>query len=271
MFNVYMTPWYDCNLACPHCDVRLMDKTSNYAQFMLSFKNMCDHKAETDTYILFGGEPMLYPDRFKEIISSRKIDCVSTNMLLWKKEYTDMFRYTNISIATSYNPQRFTESQYELWLENLSSVSKNCIDVLVLITLTKDLFEKPLEEFLKVIDDLDIAGVKAFTFEPYIGEVEVNGEADEWLISFYKEFLKLNLNIKCSIVEKLDNWNCDCSYTMTLNPVGKLSKGCPQFTQVQVPENCLTCDNAHVCRPCVLQKTCSYPKKFAKWLKENAH
>ena len=109
-------------------------------------------------------------------------------------------------------------------------------------------------------------GVQKFLYEPYIGKNECNEKADEWLCMFHDNYTGGMTNL---IEEKLDNWNCDCNEIYTLEPDGEIRKGCPDSLVLKEKtycNDCLTCDKVDRCRPCMLQKTCSYPKKLSEKL-----
>lgn len=267
MFTVYITPWYNCNLNCPHCDVHLRKYPDNFNKFLERLKILKRIKGAEDHFVLFGGEPLLYQDKFECIVDTGCIDSVSTNMLLWSDHVSKLFKKYNMSIATSYNPRRFTGDNYTTWLKNLSSARREGIDIVVLITLTEDLFKTPMRQTLQVMDDIRCSGVEKFLFEPYIGTVECNEQADEWLVKFHEAYKCFHKPMKSLILDKLDNWNCDCANVRTFEPDGNLRNGCPQYTPTPVPVQCLTCGLAEKCRPCALLKTCSFPQKLYKWVK----
>lgn len=268
MRTCYLIPWYDCNLNCPHCDIHLRKNSENYDKFLGRLNNL--KTTPEDVVVFFGGEPLLYKDKFTEIVNTGKVTSVSTNMLLWSEDYALLFKEHKMSIATSYNPQRFPSDRLLFkWADNMRKATNVGIDVIVLITLTPDLFNLPIEKVGEITLHMYTSGVRGFLFEPYIGEQEYHKEADEWLIKFHEYYKNKKYPVKSLILDKIKDWNCDCSHTYTLEPSGRLRKGCPQYGGTNIPDECLMCDKNDVCRPCVLQKTCSYPKKFAEWVKVN--
>ena len=261
----YVCPSYKCNLRCDHCEIRTRrSKETRYGEKVLATLKKLDTD-EDDIVVYFGGEPMLNKFQFGTILSSGKITCVSTNLLLLDDDCLRWLERTENkpAIATSWNPERFTTTQYYTWLNNMDVIINRGFDVKVLITLTPSLFGEPMNEFISILDDIEDTGCTKFLFEPYVGKHEYHDAADKWLCDFVDAYKG---NMENCIIEKLSNWHCNCEETYTIEPTGELKKGCPQFHGVNIPTECLTCENGHVCRPCVLQKTCSYPKRLAKKL-----
>ena len=269
MKTLYATPWYTCNLHCPHCHVSKRNTKFNKEKFLYELIN-----SNFDNVILFGGEPTLSWKNFVDIISTGKINSVSTNlttlsMNTTKNELLPLIQKYNLSVATSWNYRRFnTQGNYMLddWVNNVRVLTKNNVDLLVLITLTEDLLEAPLSEVIYYFGIMEGAGVKKFLFEPYIGLKECNEKADEWLCEFHDSYPGLMRNL---LEEKLDNWKCDCNNVFTLEPDGTLRKGCPDYVgvlELTFNTDCITCEYNSKCSPCMLQRSCSYPKKLAKKL-----
>lgn len=268
MKTLYVVPWYKCTLNCSHCNVKNRKVQENYTKFLEVFKS-----TDVDNTILFGGEPLFNHDKFEEIILTGKINSVSTNLILPSSLQFSYFREVmlplltkyDISIATSWNPNRFTSKREELWLNAIKELSS--LDILLLITLTEDLFTST--SIYEILRKVELAGCKKFLFEPYISTKECNDIADEWLCMFHDTY---NGNMNNMLEEKLFNWNCNCDETYTLEPDGIIRKGCPDSLMIKekyICEECLTCNFSEKCRPCKLQKTCSYPQKLLKKLKEN--
>lgn len=75
--TLYAIPWYQCNLKCPHCDVRDTSTEFNPEKFIEELK-----KVEAENIVLFGGEPLLHEDWFMKILETGKLTSVSTNLLM---------------------------------------------------------------------------------------------------------------------------------------------------------------------------------------------
>ena len=269
MSTLYAVPWYECNLSCPHCRVSKRDVKFDKEKFLESLNN-----SNFDNVILFGGEPTLSWKIFNEIVSTGKVNSVSTNLTRFsddftKKAFVPLIEKYNLAIATSWNLKRFDVSgnyTMERWLANVRVLSKADVDLLVLITLTEDLIESPMDLILYNFGLMEGAGVKKFLFEPYIGANECNEKADEWLCTFHDAYPGLMDNL---IERKLTNWKCDCNEVFTLEPDGTIRKGCPDYiamNELTFNDKCINCNYNDNCKPCMLQRSCSYPKKLAEKL-----
>ena len=263
--QLYVIPSFDCNLKCPHCFLRLRKEDFNEVAFFNSLQN-------TSAYyrILFGGECTLHFDRFKKCLETGLIDAVSTNLLNLSPEILELYKEHEIALATSWNPKRFNEEQYKLWVENLRKLGENGLKCIILITLTEDLLS--YENFDSLLREWDnIESIEGILFEPlldYQMSKDLHERADLWLCNLYN---KWNLRIRNLIADKVMKWNCNCSDVWTLNPNGKLIRGCPQFEKKLVLNECLGCNLAGICRPCHLQHICSFPKNLYKKVLEDAN
>lgn len=120
-----------------------------------------------------------------------------------------------------------------------------------------------LRNFDSLLREWDnIESVEGILFEPlldYQMSKDLHERADLWLCNLYD---KWNFRIRNLIADKVMKWNCNCSDVWTLNPNGKLIRGCPQFEKKFVLNECLGCNLAGICRPCHLQHICSFPKNL---------
>ena len=138
MKTLYAVPWYNCNLLCPHCNISKRKVEFNKDKFIKSLKD-----SNYDNVILFGGEPTLNWNNFTEIISTGKINSVSTNLVVYSSVFMSLavapfLKENSISVATSWNLKRFKDSaQFRKWICNLKILIKEDIDVVVLITLSE--------------------------------------------------------------------------------------------------------------------------------------
>lgn len=268
MKTLYAVPWYKCNLNCPHCHVSHREVAENYGKFLYELRRATDY----DHVVLFGGEPTLYWGKFLEMISTNNVDSVSTNLVVYPEEFMSseffplVLKY-NLKIATSWNFKRFTPALRELWFNNVAFLAPRLKEnFTVMITLTDDLVSTEPEFMNFILGRMEGSGVEQFLFEPYIGDFEVHEKADEWLCKVHDCYPGLMKNL---LEEKLKNWNCNCDDVYTLEPDGVIRKGCPDLLASGVQNycvDCVTCEHSDVCRPCMLQKTCSYPKKLARKL-----
>lgn len=256
--DLYAIPNYTCNLNCPHCTLSKISEKYNEKSFIDTLKNI---NAEQIT--LFGGEPLLYKETFKKIVKTNKITSISTNLLLLDDEIIQYLKTYNISIATSWNKTRFTKAQYNTWIANLKTLENNNLDCIILVTLTEDLISLNLNNFLSILKDLNqIKSITGILFEQLVDNSKNKvfyEKVDEWLYNITKYW---QFSFKNLILDKIKHWNCDCTKTYTLTPNGTLRKGCPQYTLQYLRNECLTCKLANICRPCILQKECTFPKKL---------
>lgn len=278
MKTVYIVPTWKCNLNCSHCDVHNKEDGADNIlawndNFLGAATELGSFKEPDTVHILFGGEPtLLPPDKLYNIIKFAKIDCISTNFVEISRVNLLTIKRENIAVATSWNAGRFYDKDlYQCWLNNLNWAKELGIkNIRVLITLDPTTINSPFKT-IQALEDMEKAGVAEFLFEPWVPvasyqERNIPGvfeEADKFLSYIHRSYKG---NMKNLIIDKVKNWNCDCSQVFTLEPSGSLIKGCPMFKGINTPDECVTCLHGHVCRPCMLQKFCSYPKEFAKEL-----
>ena len=258
---LYVIPNYQCNLACPHCTLHNYNIKYNEETFIETLV-----KTNANKCILFGGEPLLYFERFKRILETKKIHSISTNLLLLSKESLDLIKHYNISIATSWNLKRFTNDQLNKWFDNIKKVQCD-----VLITMTDDLITKSgTEKMFEILEHLDNFGtVKNIIFEQVVDDrmnEQHYEQVDNWLCNIHDNW---HFKMNNAIEDKLEKCILDCSKVKTLEPNGILHNGCPQFKTVHIVNKCLSCELNKICKPCILQKHCTFPTKLYNKLKVN--
>lgn len=264
--TIYAIPNYECDLNCPHCEVHTYQ---NFEYYHGKFINQIQQFSSSDVVILFGGEPTLHFNRFVDILKTNKISSISTNLVNVDNRFFNLLNlYPKISIATSWNINRFSPDQYIKWLNNLRNLAKINRPCMVLITMTEDLIlsDHSYKTLFKCLQDIqDTNGANKILFEHYVGEYatqEYNEKCDNWLCRVHADW---KFNLINDIENKVLNWNCDCKNTYTLEPNGNFRLGCPQKTSVgKFLVECLTCEYSDKCQPCILQKSCSFPKKLFK-------
>ncbi len=260
--KLYVIPNYECNLNCPHCDLHKKKVTFNEDLFYATLNSI-----EADEVILFGGEPTLYKDRLLACLETNKVTSISTNLL--DEDRIDLFTKYDLDIATSWNPHRFNKFQQSLWINNLYHLSKLNKQALILITLTPDLLKFSKEDLYNLFNTLEILGISGILFEPLVSShtnQEFYNKCDNWLCELYKDW---RWGFNNFIIDKLDNWNCNCSGIKTLEPNGILKNGCPQVEgNIQINNRCFSCFFSSICNPCYLQKYCAFPKNLYKLVKE---
>jgi sulfatase maturation enzyme AslB (radical SAM superfamily) len=265
--HLYAVPTWHCNLNCPHCFAKDRDEFYDKDKFLYEL-NKFDGQIT-----IFGGEATTHLDRLYEIIESNningisKINGISTNLLILNDRLIEIYK-TFDGISTSWNSKRFNDKEYDIWMKNRKIISDNGISHTIMITLTKDLFNMNIDEFISLVDTWNIKGVKCIKFEHYVGEENDPSyykSADQWLCNLYN---KWQSNIELEIADRINNWCYDCTNIYTLYPDGSLKNSCPHGLQIYVPKECYECSMINRCRPCRLQKYCSYPKEFANMVRK---
>ena len=266
MKELYAVVTNQCDLSCPHCDIK-SQALDNYNEEL--FINTL--KEFDGNIILFGGEPTLHKDRLLKILSLNKAMSISTNLVNLDKDFIPYFK--NLYVATSWNHLRFTYFQYRAWLNNLKLLHENEISCRVLITLTKDLIQSSPTRFIEMVKiwNSEYKAIDSIAFEQLIDNTkskEFYERADDWLCKVHNLWKKHDIKIENLIINKLDHWYCDCDNVYTLQPNGEIINRCPHSFGICVVSECLTCPQSETCRPCRLQQHCTYPKKLAQLVKQ---
>lgn len=249
----YVIYTHKCNLTCSHCDLRLQEDNFNENEFMKQYRGL------SGEIILFGGEPLLNFDKLKLLLESNpNVTTISSNMLLWNNKYKDLLsNYPKIEMASSWNPSRFDEDQYLLWLKNIADSNRTTN---INITLTDDLYEYDWDTFVNVLEDLNrVECVKHISFEPLIPDYNCTS-GDEFLCKCYDVFkhLRIAIDLRKIFGKKY------CKGIQTLLPSGQLINDCPQWYvhNHTMLEKCFDCDLVRICKPCKKICNCSFPRKF---------
>jgi len=247
--TVYAMITTNCNLNCPHCDIKTDNVDDWNAEAFISQLDANDHN------IIFGGEPSLHVDRVEE--AAPYCDSISTNLLYLPDHLLKLYN-EKLDVATSWNVKRFTPAQYEQWLKNIQRLKRK---PLLLITITPDLMndssfiDRVQEDFSLIFDSVSFEQLHdgAKTQEYY-------DAVDSWLCSLYEEWENRKIPLYCNTFHSPWYFNCDNTYT--LYPNGSMKYGCPEYQKAEVPESCYSCTMAKTCRPCKLQCHCTAPKKL---------
>ena len=258
MRTVYAMVTTNCNLDCPHCDIKTDNADKWNAETFISQLNVKDHN------IIFGGEPSLHMDRVEKV--APYCDSISTNLLYLPQKLIELCD-ERLSVATSWNVSRFTPAQYELWLKN---VQKLKYKPLLLVTLTPDLLAD--ETFLNRVQEDFAPLFDSISFEQLHDSTktqEYYDKVDEWLCTLYRGWTQKSIDLICNNFYGAPFYDCDNTYT--LRPDGSMKYGCPQYDGAKVPMGCYTCEKAGTCRPCKLQSYCTAPKKLLQMIEEVNH
>ena len=262
MNKLYALVTRHCNLSCPYCIIRNSKEEYNRDLFMQKLKEF------DGRIILFGGEPTLYRDRLKDVYYSdpditKKITSITTNLMIMDTEILDILKSIE-NVASSWSPSRFTDDEYKIWLKNVDTINGE-VGISILSTMTDELLLLTPKELMKIMSEWNTNTIKNINFEYYVGDEtspEYFERCDEWLCSVYKEWDSPIIMVNSHIVRN-SNYCYNCDNTYSLYPDGIIKSGCPHRVNPVVPEECYTCERSDICRPCRLQRFCSYPKRFA--------
>ena len=265
MKHLYAMLTSHCNLKCPHCGVP--DK--NYETYNEE-KVMKEIQTFDGEVTLFGGECTLYEDRFIKALETKNVSSVSTNFLDVSGKRLEYFR--GKGFATSWNPNRFTDSQYSQWLKNLEQASNIGATFIIMITLTPDLIDVPPNELLQLIILWEyLSGLESIQFEQLIDpsqSQEFYDRVDMWLCEFHRLYKASGCKIRNTIDERVFEWVFNCQDQYTLYPDGKMVNLCAMDEFPTICKSCSECKYTQICTPCRLQQYCTFPKKLYELIKE---
>lgn len=256
--RLYVLLTTQCNLSCPHCTIR--DQNDNFNE-ELFFKEL---DAFQGKLVIMSGEPSIYEDRLDRIVHTQsklgKKMTITTNLIKLNDHLLSLYKEIG-SIGSSWNCKRFTVDEYHLWLNNLQVLKQHGMHVGLLVTLDHDLIEMDPTEFINIIQDWDPEVISGIKFEQLLAR-DTNPEwferVDDWLCEVYSMW-----NVKIPMVNTtIEHYFYDCRNVYTLHPNGVVTFGCPHEDEFTVPTECYSCDRVAICKPCIRQKYCSYPKKF---------
>ena len=254
---IYAMITTNCNLNCPHCDIK-RNQEENYDPDLF-LKNL----KEWDGYrILFGGEPSIVQIRAQKALPF--CDSISTNLVNTPPNLFYAIKEQHIPIATSWNPQRFTKNQYHAWLMHIEELSKTN-EITCLITLTSDLIEadgtKQFYAMLSRAKD-SFSYIQFEQLHDPSKDQSFYDAVDKWLVSIYRKVKRKSLIHLFPQFQKNTVWKFDCSQTYTMYPDGSIHYGCPEYTTTHVLSKCYQCDHVSVCQPCRLQSCCTRPNRL---------
>ena len=263
--SIYIVPTWHCNLNCPHCVVHTQNDYFNENLFMSELLKLKELYPD-ESFILHGGEPTLYKNRYYTIMNTNVINSICSNLII-DQDIIDDLNSRNISISTSWNPYRFDFITFNKWLNNIETLNNK---PLVLITIDKDLIDFDKEKLLKIILKLQEIGIQEILFEPLYDNNLDNSfqhKADLFLCDTYGLWKEKKISIKNLITQQILNWDFRCN-SKTLYPDGKVKRGCILGDEChKILDECLHCKFAKVCKPCVLHTRCSFYPKFYELIK----
>ena len=260
MKTLYAIPNFECNLACGYCDLKNKRVIYNEEKFLEALNSF------QGNVVLFGGEPFLFKDRLYRILETGKINSISTNLLLLDSEIAE--HLNGINIATTWTPKRFNNDTLKTWHEKLEILTEKEIETMLLVTLSEDTIGSEPSTVFKFLKSLEKYSIGSVLFEQlldYTKEQEYYDKADSWLCEMHEYFNDLRYTNEMENQIK-NGWYFDCSNTFTLYPDGRIRNYCPQFLTYTINRTCYKCPNNIICRPCMLQNRCVYPKKLGDLL-----
>lgn len=259
-----------CNLSCPYCDVKSMKDDYDQDAFMNAIREF------DGSILLFGGEPTLYRDRLKHVMYSdpevsKKIRSMTTNLMILDDELMSIMGDLK-SVGTSWNPSRFRNGEYEIWKHNLDAINGR-FKFLIIITMSSDLLQMDPDDIIDTIKSWNSNSISIIAFEHYVGpeaDPEYFNACDELLCEIYKRWGNTPIEFRNVRMVRGYKYNYFCNHTHTITPNGVIKLGCAQnqYNTRVTPVECYTCERSGICKPCRLQRYCSYPKKFAKLVNE---
>lgn len=263
--SIYIVPTWHCNLHCPHCFVHTYKDDYNKEAFFESLKQLKE-KYIDEHFVLHGGEPTLYKDRYYEILDSGYINSICSNLIVDDEIINDL-NHRDIDIATSWNPNRFNIVTYNIWLSNIGRLKNK---PLILITIDQDLIKFNKFKLLSIMNELYMRGVREVLFEPLVDnslDDTFQHRADMYLCDIHKLWKEYKIPVKSLIEEQILDWDMRCD-SKTLYPNGEVKRGCILGDEChKILDKCLHCQFAKVCKPCVLHNRCSFYPEFYKMMK----
>ncbi|MCM1439766.1 MAG: hypothetical protein NC131_11295, partial [Roseburia sp.] len=111
-------------------------------------------------------------------------------------------------------------------------------------------------------------GMTKVKFEPFVGDEATPDYfhvADQWMAEVVRLW---DLRAELDMIQRAKHWHFDCKDVYTLLPDGTLMNRCPHLVEAQIPEACYNCANVSNCKPCPIQRYCSYLPETVKAVKE---
>lgn len=184
--HAYVVITQACNLKCQHC---IVTHKNNKISFDF-FKQIIQKYKSINSITLFGGQPLLQhnSDIVLDIITYCKSNniqiSVTTNLAYQLTQYhMEVFAAADY-ISTSWNYNRFSIQDYEIWKNNLQILAVNGYQVGGLITLTEDLIINITpQDAYNLFETFKLKDIK---FQPFIGHKNISNRLiDKWLTTFY--------------------------------------------------------------------------------------
>tara|TARA_B110001454_G_scaffold16145_2_gene14626 strand:+ start:40003 stop:41160 length:1158 start_codon:yes stop_codon:yes gene_type:complete len=264
---VYLKTTETCQLNCSHCFTsgkngkKIFFDPDAVVDWFHRFHQVVPH-LKNGHVAFHGGEPFLAPisSMYKVWNSCRNLWpnvwwSATTNLVYNLDDEKRQFMKTAFSqgIATSWDRGiRFqSEHQETLWRKNVNTLLQDGHEVTVMISLSKDVIQMDVEDFLKWFADLGVQYLHLERITPNgnalvnQGVIPTNKELDDWFLKLWRATVKLESYTKFtnlffnSILTSLVNrahTGCRCrgceQKIFTLNADGSIG-GCPNSAATQ--------------------------------------
>lgn len=182
--TIYIRLTDKCNLKCKHC------YSENSDSFILLDNDIVDFINNIDkaNIVLHGGEPMLYDiNKLNDFVKKMKHNVSITTNLSYIIDDNIKEFFSKTKVSTSWDPFRFNNEQYNLWLNNLKEIE----NISIICTLTKELLN---------IDPIKMSDLIASWGNPLVQFGMYDGDNKPTRTDIYSWFNKLtNTNNNCFI------------------------------------------------------------------------
>lgn len=266
---IHIIPSFACNLNCPHCDEK--HKVADYKFDRDKFFNVFNQIQRKDNSIaLFGGEALMNDyDLLNDIIKTKKITTITTNLIGASLEKIKLLVDNDIIIGTSWNPKRFTDEQYKEWLAKLCILKKLNVHPAIFITLTDDLIDSNILEVLDTLDKLEVASVTFALVVPCTPELVE--KIDNWLCWLEEHWRWRFRHMLREKYLKLDatHRNGCLNTSFVLYPNGDFKQECVHTDTAYHLDRfdfCNKCPFITVCNPCPKHDCCTFFKNYWTYL-----
>ena len=261
----YVVFSYRCNLSCSYCFVKDKQIELDQSKFFKSLKEL------DGDLCFFGGEPSLDLAMMERCYATNpNFKSVSTNLLCLTDQHISFYKRAMLDVSTSWNPERFTESQLSTWKKSIQKIKAAGLSLTVMVTLTDQVIEMSPFFFSKLAESWQADAVLLQPIVPM--SEELHQRADQWLCQLKKVWPSSLKSLLQSRYQSRFLSACGRE-VKTLQPNGEIHKLCSMAREKIYPvlDQCLQCQLRSICKPCPLQSSCSVFKKFFKECTSKLH
>ena len=274
--DIDITPFTQCNLNCPFCEVSSLNAQYDPTWFDWSIEALSvlinQSTAKTITVAIAGGEIMhdrlfdyekwdVWFTQLRNIVQDTpcKISVI-TNLITHKiDQLIDLQKKHKFCLGTSFDFEgRFTkQKQVDLFLQNLKTLTQNHIDITIATLANKQNFlalknkNHWLYSTFEYLYNNYVIGIEQYTDVHHLPHYNLT---DDQLIEFYKFVIREYPKIKG--LEKYSNykdqWHNCSKDTIDIKPFHVSWSCCnktAQFAKMFDKFGCLTCKYLHRCAP----------------------